>query len=106
MLVMAAHINIVVDIAIACVWAIAAALYYLSAYRHSEPVQDALRPVRLFGMWLSISWGVWYLIQAINGVEPDSAIHGITDGLLLVTATYIILISATSTRTLRKMGIR
>lgn len=97
----------VADIAIASIWAIAAATYWMAAYRHSVSVSDALRPVRLFGMWLSLSWCAWYIILFADVFEGKRIwLHGINDGLLLVTATYLILISATSTRTLKKLGIK
>ena len=104
--VFAVHIDAVADLVIACVWAIAAALYWLSAYRHSAIVSDALKPVRLFGMWLSLSWSAWYIALFAYHVEQHDVLHGITDGLIFVTATYIILVSVTSTRTLRKLGVK
>ena len=107
-MIFAAHITQYIDIVIAAAWAMAGAVYYLSTAKNSQPVRRILRPLRLFGMWLSLTWCAWYLVLFLGLVEDfgrPGFSHSVIDGLILTTAVFLVAVSTTASRMLRQLGV-
>ena len=101
------HITHWVDLAIAIAWAMAGTIYYLSTRWNSKPVRAILRPLRLFGMGLSLTWAGFYILTFVGVLHVDrtDAVHQVTDGLILTTAIFLMAVSTTASRMLRQLGV-
>jgi len=95
------------DLVVAIAWTMAGVIYYMSTAQNSVPVRNILRPLRLFGMWLSLAWGAFYILLFVGviNVPEASAMHQIIDGLILTTAIFLMSVSTTASRMLRQLGV-
>lgn len=95
------------DLVIAIAWTMAGVIYYVSTSQNSAPVRSILRPLRLFGMWLSLAWAGFYVLIFVGvlSVPESSALHQIIDGLILTTAIFLMSVSTTASRMLRQLGV-
>lgn len=107
MFILATHPTHWTHLILAIAWMMAAALYYMAMRRNSLPVRRILRPIRLFGMWLSISWSAFFILlfADVFTVPTDGSLHQIVDGLLFVTVVFIMSLNLSGTRLFKVMGV-